>query len=129
MKQALSAVPQPALPRLYYILTHSHRSVLMPEELALLLSSPTPPQTCLSMIGSLISNSSMAIDSKTHMVGAGSYCVRYAKGLMACWPSRPVLSSRCQLRLLLPGPQPPADHINVVCTHAGRERAAAAGRV
>lgn len=41
--------------------------VLLPEEQALMLRSPTAPQTALTMIGSLISSSRMAIDSKTHM--------------------------------------------------------------
>jgi hypothetical protein len=45
--------------------------VLLPEELALLDQSPVPAQTALTMIGSLISNSRMAIDSKTHMVRGG----------------------------------------------------------
>lgn len=42
--------------------------VLLPEELALVTRSPLPPQTVLTMIGSLISSSSMSIESKTHMV-------------------------------------------------------------
>ncbi|GBF88612.1 hypothetical protein Rsub_01327 [Raphidocelis subcapitata] len=43
------------------------QGVLLPEELALVLRSPLPPQTALMMIGSLISSSNMSIESKTHM--------------------------------------------------------------
>jgi len=43
------------------------QGVLLPDEVALMLRSPVAPQTALTMIGSLIGSSRMAIDSKTHM--------------------------------------------------------------
>lgn len=50
--------------------------MLLPEEAELLLSSPNPPSTALTMVGSLISSSRMTIDSKTHMV-----CVQFVCSL------------------------------------------------
>jgi hypothetical protein len=36
------------------------------------LRSPTPPQTVLSVLGSLLAGSRMTIDTKTHAVGFGA---------------------------------------------------------
>jgi hypothetical protein len=79
--------------------------VLLPEEQALLLASPVPPQTALSMIGSLISSSGMTIDSKTHMVrprgaggrvcvvahvrGGGGGCWKWDRGMKGGWRLMP----------------------------------------